>query len=162
MSPVVTLLTEFGLKNVYRLPIQDEGYIRTLWTRDAYGVPPRTNLYGAHPIFVNQKIGENPSASGVFFLNSNGMDVKFPNGGQEIEYNILGGVVDMFFLAGDTPADVARQGTQVWGVPAEVPYWSLGVSSSLSANEMIAESSSSTAVNTAISTSSTLPRRSTM
>lgn len=77
---------------------------------------------------MNQKIGETPSASGVFFLNSNGMDVKFPNGGQEIEYNILGGVVDMFFLAGSTPADVARQGTQVWGVPAEVPYWSLGVS----------------------------------
>lgn len=55
------------------------------------------------------------------------MDVKFPNGGQKIEYNILGGVVDMFFLNGPTPADVARQGTQVWGVPAEVPYWSLGV-----------------------------------
>lgn len=57
------------------------------------------------------------------------MDVKFPGGGQNVEYNILGGVVDLFFLNGPTPADVARQGVQVWGVPAEVPYWSLGVSS---------------------------------
>jgi alpha-glucosidase len=110
------------------LPIEEEGYVRTLWTRDAYGVPSRTNLYGAHPIYVNQKTGQNASASGVFFLNSNGMDIKFPEGGKQIEYNILGGVVDLFFLNGPTPADVARQGTQVWGVPAEVPYWSLGVS----------------------------------
>jgi alpha-glucosidase len=56
------------------------------------------------------------------------MDVKFPGGGEEIEYNVLGGVVDLFFLNGPTPADVARQGTQIWGAPAEVPYWSLGVS----------------------------------
>lgn len=103
--------------------------MRTLWTRDAYGVPSRTNLYGAHPIFVNQKTGQNASANGVFFLNSNGMDVKFPDGGENIEYNVLGGVFDLFFLNGPTPADVARQGTQIWGAPAEVPYWSLGVSS---------------------------------
>jgi alpha-glucosidase len=111
-----------------RLPIQRANYTRTLWTRDAYGTPSYTNLYGAHPIFVNQKVGANASANGVYFLNSHGMDIKFPNGGEYIEYNTLGGVVDLFFFAGPGPADVAKQATEVWGKPAEVPYWSLGVS----------------------------------
>ncbi|BEJ16617.1 hypothetical protein CspHIS471_0600180 [Cutaneotrichosporon sp. HIS471] len=110
----------------FTLPIHDEGYIRTLWTRDAYGVPGKTNLYGSHPFYVNQKVGQHASASGTFLLSSHGMDVKFPNGGSEIEYNTLGGIVDLFFFNGPTPADVARQGSQVWGVSEPVPYWSLG------------------------------------
>jgi alpha-glucosidase len=109
----------------FTLPIDRDNYVRTLWTRDAYGVPSYTNLYGAHPIFVNQKVGQNASASGVYLLNSNGMDVKFPNG-TAIEYNVLGGIIDLFFLNGPTPADVARQGAQIWGTSSEVPYWSLG------------------------------------
>lgn len=97
-----------------------------MWARDAFGVPGRTNLYGAHPVYVNQKVGKGASASGTFLLNSEGMDVKFPDGGQAIEYNTLGGIVDLFFLNGPTPADVARQGSQIWGVSAQVPYWGLG------------------------------------
>lgn len=110
-----------------RLPITRDNYTRTLWTRDAYGVPTYTNLYGAHPIYVNQKVGSAPDAHGVFLLNSNGMDVRFPQG-EYIEYSILGGVIDLFFLNGPTPQAVAQQGTEIWGRPAEVPYWSLGVS----------------------------------
>ena len=111
-----------------RLPIGRENYVRTLWTRDAYGTPSYTNLYGAHPIFVNQKVGSNHSANGVYLLNSQGMDIKFPEGGQYVEYNTLGGIVDLFFLAGPQPADVARQASGVWGKTQEIPYWSLGVS----------------------------------
>ena len=55
------------------------------------------------------------------------MDIRFPNGGESIEYSTLGGVIDLFFLNGPTPAQVAQQGTEIWGKPAEVPYWSLGV-----------------------------------
>ena len=110
-----------------RLPISRDHYTRKLWTRDAYGVPTYTNLYGAHPIYVNQKVGDEPEAHGVYLLNSNGMDIRFPNG-QAIEYSTLGGVIDLFFLNGPTPADVAAQATEIWGKPAEVPYWSLGVS----------------------------------
>ncbi|CAK9779509.1 hypothetical protein CC85DRAFT_287362 [Cutaneotrichosporon oleaginosum] len=109
----------------FTLPIHEDGYTRTLWTRDAYGVPGRTNLYGAHPFYVNQKVGEGASASGTFLLSSQGMDVKFPNGTQ-VEFNALGGIVDLFFLNGPTPADVARQGSQIWGISEPVPYWSLG------------------------------------
>lgn len=110
----------------FTLPITEDNYIRTLWNRDAYGLPPRTNLYGSHPIYVNQKVGETPSASGTFLLNSNGMDVKFPENGKYIEYNVLGGIADFFFLNGPTPGDVARQASQIWKPSPMVPYWSLG------------------------------------
>lgn len=108
------------------LPIEDPTYVRTLWSRDAYGVPSRTNLYGAHPFYVNQKVGENPSASGAFLLNSEGMDIKFPGNGSYIEYDTLGGIIDLFFFNGPTPGDVAQQGSQVFGPSHMVPYWSLG------------------------------------
>ena len=124
----VYFLSKSKIKLMHRLPISRDNYTRTLWTRDAYGVPSYTNLYGAHPIYVNQKVGNGSEAHGVYLLNSNGMDIRFPNGGDSIEYSTLGGVIDLFFLNGPTPADVARQATEIWGKPAEVPYWSLGVS----------------------------------
>lgn len=109
------------------MPIGRENYVRTLWTRDAYGVPSYTNLYGAHPIFVNLHTGDTPSAYGVFLLNSHGMDVRFPSG-NAVEYSTLGGVIDLFFLNGPSAGDVARQATDIWGRQNQVPYWALGVS----------------------------------
>lgn len=99
----------------------------------------RTNLYGAHPIYVNQKVGQNASAHGVFLLNSHGMDVRFPESGQYIEYSILGGIIDLFFLNGPGPADVARQASDIWGKAAETPYWALGFHSCKYGYEDIAE-----------------------
>lgn len=108
------------------LPIWEDGYTRTLWNRDAAGLPTHTNLYGSHPIYFNQKVGDKPSASGTFFLNSNGMDVKFPEKGKWIEYNVIGGIVDLMFLNGPTPGEVAKQASQIWKPSPMVPYWSLG------------------------------------
>lgn len=50
------------------------------------------------------------------------------NSGPEtsLEYNTIGGVLDFYFLAGPDPADVSRQYADVVGLPAMVPYWSLG------------------------------------
>ncbi|KAI0027385.1 alpha-glucosidase [Vararia minispora EC-137] len=101
---------------------------RTLWSRDAYGVPADTNLYGNHPIYFEHR----PTGThAVFLLNSNGMDIKL-NGtadGGSLEYNIIGGIFDFYFLAGSesNPVEVARQYAEVAGTPAEVPYWSLGL-----------------------------------
>jgi len=39
---------------------------------------------------------------------------------------LLGGILDFYFLGGDTPVEVARQYAAVVGTPAEVPYWSFG------------------------------------
>jgi alpha-glucosidase len=109
----------------FRLPTHN--LTRTLWSRDAFGVPPGTNLYGNHPVyFEHRKTGTH----GVFLLNSNGMDVKIDDvpGGTTLEYNVIGGVLDFYFLAGSEsdPVEVARQYAEVVGKPAEVPYWSFG------------------------------------
>jgi len=111
----------------FRLPTNN--YTRTLWSRDSYGVPNNTNLYGNHPIYFDHR----PTGShGVFLLNSNGMDVKINQdlgaSAASLEYNIIGGVIDFYFLAGSTsdPIEVSRQYAQVVGTPAEVPYWSFG------------------------------------
>jgi len=66
---------------------------------------------------------------GVFFLNSNGMDVKLNNTNgknQYLEYNTLGGVIDLYFLAGTTPVAVSKQYAEVVGLPAMMPYWGFG------------------------------------
>ena len=104
---------------------------RTMWSRDAYGIPVGTNLYGNHPVYFEHR----PTGThAVFLLSSNGMDVKIRNnetetGATTLEYNVIGGVLDFYFLAGSTtdPAEVARQYAQVVGTPAEVPYWSFGL-----------------------------------
>ncbi|KAJ0418992.1 glycosyl hydrolases family 31-domain-containing protein [Aspergillus carlsbadensis] len=101
-------------------------YTRTLWNRDAYTIPAGTNLYGAHPVYIDHR---QTGTHGVFLLNSNGMDVKIDqdhDGGQFLEYNLLGGVLDFYFLAGPGPKDVSIQYAEVAGLPAMVPYWGFG------------------------------------
>jgi alpha-glucosidase len=95
----------------------------TLWSRDAFGTPNGTNLYGNHPVYFEHRT---TGTHGVFLLNSNGMDIKLANG--TLEYNVIGGVLDFYFLAGSTsdPTAVARQYAEIVGAPAEVPYWSFG------------------------------------
>lgn len=102
-------------------------YTRTLWNRDARGLPERENLYSSHPFYLEMR---DSGAHGVFLLNSNGMDVfidKDENGKQYMEYNTLGGILDFYFLAGPSPVDVARQYSEIVGKPAMPPYWSLGL-----------------------------------
>ncbi|KAL4770097.1 Alpha/beta-glucosidase agdC [Aspergillus nidulans var. acristatus] len=102
-------------------------YTRTIWNRDAYTIPAGTNLYGAHPVYIDHR-GE-AGTHGVFLLNSNGMDIKIDrdsDGIQFLEYNILGGVLDFYFFAGPSPKDVSVQYAEVAGLPAMVPYWGLG------------------------------------
>lgn len=110
----------------FRLNTTD--YVRTLWNRDAYGIAPGTNLYGDHPIYVDHR-GKS-GTHGVFFLNSNGMDImidKDDEGQQYLEYNTLGGVFDFYFFSGPTPKEVAQQYAEVAGLPAMIPYWGFGV-----------------------------------
>ncbi|KAL4997384.1 glycosyl hydrolases family 31-domain-containing protein [Aspergillus recurvatus] len=99
-------------------------YTRTIYTRDAYGTPQGENLYGAHPIYFDHRQN---GTHGVFLLNSNGMDIFIDNdGGQFLEYNIIGGVLDFYFIAGPSPRDVARQYAEIVQLPLMVPYWGLG------------------------------------
>ncbi|KIM29882.1 glycoside hydrolase family 31 protein [Serendipita vermifera MAFF 305830] len=99
---------------------------RTLWNRDAYGVPNGTNLYSDHPVYFEHR---SSGTHGVFLLNSNGMDVKLRSASNSttLEYNVIGGILDFYFLAGPGPLDVAKQYARLAGLPAEVPYWGLGL-----------------------------------
>ena len=107
-------------------PLPIENYTRTLWSRDAYGVPQYSNLYGNHPIYFDYR-GRN-GTHGVFLLNSNGMDIKLnsDSDGQYLEYNTLGGVIDLYFLSGPTPTEVAQQYSQTVGNAVMMPYWGFG------------------------------------
>lgn len=111
--------------DTFRLPTTD--FTRTLWSRDAGGVPPGTNLYGNHPVYYDHR--ESKGTHGVFLLNSNGMDIKIDSTdeeGQSLAFNTIGGIVDLYFMAGPTPLDVAEQYSEVVGKSAMMPYWSLG------------------------------------
>ncbi|CAJ2502526.1 Uu.00g099200.m01.CDS01 [Anthostomella pinea] len=101
-------------------------YIRTFWSQDAYGVPEGANLYGNHPVYYDHR---ESGTHGVFFLNSNGMDIMINNtaeSGQYLEYNTLGGVLDFYFVSGPSPVEVAQQYAEIVGIPAMMPYWGFG------------------------------------
>jgi alpha-glucosidase len=104
---------------------------RTLWARDAYGIPRGTNLYGTHPVYFEHRAG---GTHAVLLLSSSGMDIKLrnnesANAATTLEYNVIGGVLDFYFLAGSEtdPAEATRQYAEITGLPAEVPYWSFGL-----------------------------------
>ena len=106
--------------------LKTSNYTRTLWSQDSFGVPEDSNLYGNHPVYYEHR---NTGSHGVFFLNSNGMDVivdKTAADEQYLEYNTIGGVLDFYFVAGPSPVEVAQQYASVVGLPAMMPYWSLG------------------------------------
>jgi alpha-glucosidase len=107
-----------------RLPTSN--YVRTMWARDAGAVPQNSNLYGTHPVYYEHREDSGHSHA-VLFLNSNGMDIKInDDDGQYLEYNTLGGVIDLYFLAGPRPFEVARQYSEITQKAAMMPYWGLG------------------------------------
>ncbi|KAH8830750.1 glycoside hydrolase family 31 protein [Flagelloscypha sp. PMI_526] len=83
----------------------------TMWTRDAY-------------VYFEQRT---TGSHAVFLLNSDGMDIKLTPGA--LEYNVIGGLLDFYFLAGSetNPVETARQYSELVGRPAEMPYWGFGM-----------------------------------
>ncbi|KAI1175178.1 glycoside hydrolase family 31 protein [Nemania sp. FL0916] len=109
----------------FRLPTTN--YTRTLWNAESPFIPRNSNLYGSHPNYLEHRGAA--GSHGVALLNANGMDIKIDktgDGTQYLEYNILGGVLDFYFLAGPSPTDVSKQYAEVVGLPAMVSYWTLG------------------------------------
>ncbi|KAF2861484.1 glycoside hydrolase family 31 protein [Piedraia hortae CBS 480.64] len=103
-------------------------YTRTIWNRDSYGIPPGTNLYGDHKVYFDHRGSKGTHA--VYLLNSNGADIRIDNDGganQYLEYNLLGGVLDFYFVSGPTPVEAARQFSQVVGKTTLMPYWGYGL-----------------------------------
>ena len=100
-------------------------YTRTIYTADNFGTPFGENLYGAHPVYFDHR---EKGTHGVFLLNSNGIDIYIDDeGGQYLEYNVIGGVLDFYFMAGPSPRDVAKQYAEIAQLPVMTPYWGLGL-----------------------------------
>ncbi|KAI3341136.1 glycosyl hydrolases family 31-domain-containing protein [Ustulina deusta] len=107
--------------------LSTDNYKRTFWNAESPFIPRNRNLYGSHPNYLEHR-GELGS-HGVALLNANGMDIninKTDSGEQYLEYNIIGGVLDLYFLAGPSPTDVSKQYAEVVGLPAMMSYWTFG------------------------------------
>jgi alpha-glucosidase len=104
-------------------------YERVLWNAESPYIPNNANLYGSHPVYFDHR--GDKGTHGVFFLNSNEMAIDLnktqgETGDQYLEYNTIGGIVDLYFLAGDQPAEVSKQYADVVGYSAMYPYWVFG------------------------------------
>jgi len=64
----------------------------------------------------------------VLLMNSNGMDVVLRP--TSASFRVIGGVLDLYVLAGPTPLAVLEQLTAIIGRPMMVPAWSLGLMNS--------------------------------
>lgn len=109
----------------FRLP--NVNYRRTLWNSESPFIPTNANLYGSHPVYFDHRGAK--GTHGVFLLNANGIAVILnvtESGDQYLEYNAIGGVLDLYFLAGKQPAEVSKQYADTVGYSAMFPYWAFG------------------------------------
>ncbi|KAI0233712.1 hypothetical protein L0F63_002149 [Massospora cicadina] len=111
----------YGIGEVVgRFKRDPETTVQAMWARDAAS-PEYENIYGHHPFYIELREGE---AHGVHLLNPYGMDVILAN--RTVSYRALGGVLDLSFFAGPSPAEVMDQFTATFGRPHQIPYWALG------------------------------------
>jgi len=119
----------YGLgERVDTLKLSTQNMTYTIWNHDN-GNAVRTNLYGTHPFYLEIR---DKNAHGVFFLNSNAMDIVVnwnKNASPEknqITYKTIGGVIDLYFMVGPHPRNVVRQYQEIIGKPFLPPFWALG------------------------------------
>lgn len=62
---------------------------------------------------------------GIVLLNSNAMDVVLTK--NRVQWRVVGGLLDFYFLMGPTPNKVMEQLTSIIGRPVMPPYWSMGL-----------------------------------
>ncbi|ORX73656.1 hypothetical protein DL89DRAFT_273529 [Linderina pennispora] len=93
---------------------------KTLWSRGGSYLLGE-NIYGSQTIHMELRNGK---FHGAYLHNFHGMDIVLDN--NAIQYRILGGTADFYFLNGPTALDVIDQYTDLVGRPARIPYWALG------------------------------------
>eukprot|EP01022_Parablepharisma_sp_SALTPOND_P033469 TRINITY_DN887_c0_g1_i1.p1 TRINITY_DN887_c0_g1~~TRINITY_DN887_c0_g1_i1.p1 ORF type:complete len:1932 (-),score=137.28 TRINITY_DN887_c0_g1_i1:11681-17392(-) len=91
------------------------------------GLPPGNNMYGSHPFYLMHL--HNPHEfAGMFFLNSNPMDVRIRHVGTQtqIDHLFIGGIIDAFFFQRGTVDEILRGYQYIIGRPEPLPYWAFG------------------------------------
>lgn len=109
------------------LRLTNKNYERVMLNSESPGIPNNSNLYGSHPVYFDHR--GDKGTHGVFLLNSSPMNIDInqtDNGDQYLEYNTIGGIIDLYFMAGDQPAEVSKQYADVVGYSAMYPYWTFG------------------------------------
>ncbi|KAK9362690.1 glycosyl hydrolases family 31-domain-containing protein [Lipomyces starkeyi] len=101
---------------------QEPGVNKTLYANDV-GDPIDANIYGVHPIYVDQRYGTN-TTHGVYFRNSHAQEVLIRE--ESLTGRLLGGTLDIYFFTGPTVKDAITQYVSTIGLPNLIPYWSLG------------------------------------
>ncbi|KAJ6556155.1 glycosyl hydrolases family 31-domain-containing protein [Mycena capillaripes] len=109
------------------------GTIQTNWARDIED-PVDENIYGVHPIYMEHRYNSTTKTSqshGVFLFNANGADILLltppSSSASLIQYRLLGGTLDFYFLSGPTPLAVMEQYAEVIGTPTWQPYFGFGL-----------------------------------
>ncbi|KAK9315905.1 glycosyl hydrolases family 31-domain-containing protein [Lipomyces starkeyi] len=101
---------------------QEPGVNKTLYANDV-GDPIDANIYGVHPVYVDQRYGTN-TTHGVYLRNSHAQEVLIRE--ESLTWRLLGGTLDIYFFTGPTVKDVITQYVSTIGLPNLIPYWSLG------------------------------------
>ncbi|KAF8174420.1 galactose mutarotase-like domain-containing protein, partial [Pholiota molesta] len=108
------------------------GTIQTMWARDIAD-PVDQNIYGSHPVYLEHRFDPKTNSSqshGVFLLSAAGGDILLltpPNSNTSlIEYRMIGGTLDFYFLSGPTPNTVIEQYGALVGLPTWQPAWGFG------------------------------------
>ncbi|KAJ8082762.1 hypothetical protein PM082_008618 [Marasmius tenuissimus] len=128
----------YGLGEYYsetgfrRRIVEQGGSIQTLWARDVAD-PVDENMYGSHPLYLEHRYNESTTEShshGVFLLSSSGGDILLltpPDALQSlVQYRMIGGILDFYFLSGPSPQAVVEQYGELIGFPTWQPIWGFG------------------------------------
>lgn len=105
-----------------------KNYQRVLYNSESPNIPNKANLYGTHPVYFDHR--GDKGTHGVFLLNSSPMNIDLgqdnSTGTQYLEYNTIGGILDLYFLGGKSPTEVSQQYADVVGLSQMYPYWAFG------------------------------------
>ncbi|PIO63890.1 hypothetical protein TELCIR_14497, partial [Teladorsagia circumcincta] len=104
--------------NLPREPSKSEDSLQVMLKQ-----PAKIKLRGVHPFYMI--LEPDGKAHGVLIFNSNAQEVTTAPGPALI-YRTIGGILDLYFFPGPTPAEVTQQYLGFIGRPVLPAYWGLG------------------------------------